>query len=37
MPQLTPMELEPDGPVSLAELDRRCEAACSGTWQAGDM
>jgi hypothetical protein len=36
MPQLTLMEMEPDGPVSLAELDRRCTAARSGTGPAGE-
>lgn len=36
MQQLTLMALEPDGPVSLTELDRRCMAARSGTGPAGE-
>lgn len=36
MQQLTLMELEPDGDVSLAELDRHCTAARCGTGPAGE-
>lgn len=34
--QLTLIDLEPDGDVSLAELDRRCTAARSGTGPPGE-
>jgi hypothetical protein len=35
MRQLTLLDLEPDGPVSLAVLDRRCTAARRGTGPMG--